>query len=926
MRPAGTSARPETVVVAGHGALAGQDVRIGTVYLQQASDAGARTLTDRRSFDERYRRYVAERHAKLEVAGLDLSRADHACWPLDAAYLSLELAEASQRWTEPDEESKPPTVVVKRAEQALAGRPRVLVRGLAGGGKTTLLQWLAVATAGDRLPAELADWKGRTPFILSLRTVTRRGPLPRPRGFLAAMGASLADAQPEGWADRLLSRGEALVLIDGVDEVPQEQRDATRAWLRELLASYPEARFVVTTRPSAVAEGWLASSGFTELTVRPMTATDTALFIERWHTAARHDTDSDAERAHLHDLEAALKVTVRAQRDLSQLSTTPLMCALICALHRDRRGHLPHSRMELYDAALSMLLVRRDRERDITCPEGIQLTRLQTVQLLQKLAYWLLRNRQAEMDLDTALALVADALPAMRAVSEQGTAPQVLAHLMARSGLLRQPTPDTVDFLHRTFQDYLGAKAAVEARDFPLLVNSAHDDQWEDVIRMAVGHARPHESADLLRRLLDRGEAQPEHRSRLHLLAAASLHYGTEIAPETRTLVERSADALMPPRSPEEADALAALGSGILDLLPGPGGLQEDEMDAVIRTAATIGGDQAFAFLQKFTRSLPVSSAPYELMRSWGHFDADHYAQDILLPLKGRLMLTVQTPEQRGALRLLSPVANVCFRAAFTSAETAEFLSAEHTDHLQILDGRLLTDVGFIRELCTLRSLALFRCNRLHHLEDLAGLPLRSLRLGQLPQSMSFDALSSLRRLRELALGTLLPWRSLADLPAPAGITNLFVGGLAGASLTGISRWPLLEKVTIGAEPDAVEWQELTALPHLTTLHVADCDLSEAVPMPGISNLALSPQRSDTRLDLVPELFPNLERLSLYCRNWAPDITPLRELKGLRLTLRVPGNVIGLTQFSPDKVSLVPRPRLSPWQPAAAPGSPAAPR
>jgi hypothetical protein len=50
------------------------------------------------------------------------------------------------------------------------------------------------------------------------------------------------------------------------------------------------------------------------------------------------------------------------------------MCALVCALHRDRRGHLPHSRMELYQAALSMLLVRRDRERSIDVPEGIQLT------------------------------------------------------------------------------------------------------------------------------------------------------------------------------------------------------------------------------------------------------------------------------------------------------------------------------------------------------------------------------------------------------------------------------------------------------------------------------------------------------------------------------------------------------------------------
>ncbi|MEU9112771.1 NACHT domain-containing protein [Streptomyces sp. NPDC048483] len=428
------------------------------------------------------------------------------------------------------------------------------------------MQWLAVATARGGLPEELADWRGLIPFVLPLWTLVRRGSLPEPHDFLFAVGAPLAASQPEDWADGVLARGEALILVDGIDEVPQEQRGATRDWLDRLLAAYADACFVVTTRPSAVPEGWLASSRFTELSVRPMNTADTAVFVSRWHTAARQSTGTEAERSPLHDLETALQVTVRAQRDLAQLSSTPLMCALICALHRDRRGHLPHSRMELYEAALSMLLVRRDLERNIDVPEGIRLTEHQSIQLLQRLACWLIRNRQTEMDRTTARALVDDALTAMQAVAEQGTADQVLTHLVGRSGLLRRPTTDTIDFAHRTFQDYLGSKAAIEAHDFPLLVNNAHDDQWEDVIRMAVAHARPAESADLLRRLVERGDAESEHRSRLHLLAAAGLQYATAIEPDARRLVEQRARHLMPPRSLEEAEELAALGPGILDL------------------------------------------------------------------------------------------------------------------------------------------------------------------------------------------------------------------------------------------------------------------------------------------------------------------------------------------------------------------------
>ncbi|MEU3950606.1 NACHT domain-containing protein [Streptomyces sp. NPDC029526] len=865
------------------------------------------------SFEERYLNYVAERHSQLTVVGLDLSRPERARWPLDAAYLSLELAERPESWPG-GEEADRPSVVVKRAEHALANCRRVLLRGLAGSGKTTLLQWLAVATARDELPEELADWRGQIPFVLPLRTLVRRGPLPEPHDFLSSVGTPLAASQPEGWADAALARGEALVLVDGIDEVPQEHRGTTRDWLERLLAAYRDARFVVTTRPSAVPEGWLASSRFTELSVRPMSAVDTGVFVGRWHTAARHGSATEAERSQLRELEAALQVTVRAQRDLAQLSSTPLMCALICALHRDRRGHLPHSRMELYEAALSMLLVRRDLERSIDVPEGIQLTEHQSVQLLQRLAYWLIRNRQTEMDRSTALALVGDALPAMQAVAEQGTADQVLAHLVGRSGLLRQPTADTIDFVHRTFQDYLGAKAAIETHDFPLLVNNAHDDQWEDVTRMAVAHARPVESADLLRRLVARGDAEDEHRSRLHLLAAASLQYATEIEPDARRLVEQRARALMPPRSQEEAAELAALGPGILDLLPGPEGLEDDEVDPVIETAAAIGGDQAYAFVRRFVQSLPPDSAPFAVFQGWKHFGADQYAHDILLPFRGRgrQFLEVHTRDQCDALRLLKPITDIHFQGEFTEDQIFEHLSPEHTHTLRISSGRLLRDLKFIRKLPALKTLELSECTQLAHLEDLAGTPLTSLSLTNQPSEFSFDALDSLPELTSLSFYTHLPSESLADVPAPEGLTSLNVGW-TDASLSGISRWQQLQELAISDGLDNAAWQEIATLPHLTELLISGYDLKHAVSLPSVTYLRLiSP--SDPQLDLVPDLFPNLQRFFINCQAVQPgttDITPLSQIKGLQVSVSYASSVTGLERFPPEAVRLYPRPRTA---------------
>ena len=54
-----------------------------------------------------------------------------------------------------------------------------------------------------------------------------------------------------------------------------------------------------------------------------------------------------------------------ADRHLRALTVSPLLCALVCALNRERRTQLPRDRMEIYEAALDMLLERRDRERGV---------------------------------------------------------------------------------------------------------------------------------------------------------------------------------------------------------------------------------------------------------------------------------------------------------------------------------------------------------------------------------------------------------------------------------------------------------------------------------------------------------------------------------------------------------------------------------
>ncbi|MEW2268134.1 NACHT domain-containing protein [Streptomyces sp. NPDC047868] len=802
---------------------------------------------------------------------------------------------------------------MERAEQALAGQRRTLVRGLAGSGKTTLLQWLAVSTARRSLPPELAHLEGCLPFVLPLRTLVRRGELPAPHEYLTAVGCPRDSAQPSNWADRALIDGRALLLIDGLDEVPQAQRAKTRQWLRELLAAYPQAAYLVTTRPSAVPEGWLADSGFTELTVRPMSTRDVSVFVTRWHTAAASNATTDQERAHLAALEETLKDTVRSQRDLARLTTTPLLCALVCALHRDRRGHLPHGRMALYEAALSMLMHRRDRERDIEAPEGLSLTEHQSVQLLQRLAYWLIRNGQTELDHDTARALVDDALPAMPHIAQQADADGVLTHLLARSGLLRQPTAETIDFVHRTFQDYLGAKAAIEARDIPLLVRHAHDDQWEDVLRMAVAHARPHERASLLRRLITRGDRTPKHRTRLHLLATACLEHATELDPAVREDVQQRTAALLPPRSHDEALTLAAVGPVILDLLPGPEGLEDDEAEAVVTTAGRIGGDAALTVMKKFRASADVG-VQSKLHADWSHFDTEDYAREVLAHIPGFRNMSVRSAEQLAALHHLRTPQAVTFTGNFTGSEIAGAIRPEELQVLSVIENSVLDNLDFLHAYTSLTDISFHQCPNVVDLTPLAGTPVSTLNLFECDVA-GIDDLRGLTHLTSLGLELELPHRNLEALPVGADLTNLWLGVNSCEhlrTLEGITRWPHLTTLNLCGPVDG--FSQISALPELNYLMLQVSAglsmLADLPPTQQIEEFWLGYWNADDDLAIVARALPNLKKLTISCyKHRQVDLTPLRGMADLSITINRADEVLGTEHFPLGAVIRKPRPR-----------------
>ncbi|MEU6847013.1 NACHT domain-containing protein [Streptomyces sp. NPDC046716] len=809
------------------------------------------------AFERRYLSYVADHHRHLTIYGIDLRDAPER-WPLEVAYLSLEATTGIPYREAPYIGHQEESSTRIRAEDAFDDdHDRVLLRGEAGSGKTTLLQWLAV-TATDHVP-----------FVLPLRTLVRAAALPAPAAFLSSVGCPLT--APDGWAERVLATGRALVLVDGLDEIPAADRHRVRSWLTSLIDAYDGNRWLLTSRPTAVRADWLADAGFREVLLPPMRGTDVATFVHRWHTAA----DAGA-------YEGALLDALRTKRDLARLATNPLMCGLICALHRERRGYLPTGRKELYDAALSMLLTRRDRERGMT---GVDLGEEAQLELLQHLAYALILSGRTEMSRAAAEAALERRLPSVASASPLGDAPAVLSALLLRSGLLRQPADGVVDFVHRTFQDYLGARHAVEeGHALPFVQRLADDTQGEDAIRMAVAHARPGERPALLHELLSTGTP------RLTLLALACLEHATTLAPEVRAEVERAAAALIPPRTTDAAKQLAEAGPLVLELLPGPEGLSDEEAHGVTIAASILGSREPVGALGVLRRFRGHSSLDVrrQLVGTWSRFDAQEFADEVLAHVDTEeLVLRAETPGEIAALRTLPPCAELALRGAHRPDTLISAIPAPAAvTYLSVRSNPYLHDLGVLTAFPSLKSLWVEECPQAVGLGRLAGLRLDRLGLARCRDLEGLERLDTLTGLSVLDFP--LPGTSLADSLSPdAPLEFLFLGrhSTDGTGLRGLHHWPTLTRLSLGpvtTAPTPEDWERVAALPALTSLYLNSvffrdhqASLRTLPELPRVTTVVLSDVHGDEDIRVLSGRLPQVRELHLLAAAGA-QLTPRR--------------------------------------------------
>lgn len=676
-------------------------------------------------FENEYRKSVSRYSDRLQLFGVESATAK-SIYSLSVAYISMSVGtgQASESGAHsgdlqadverPEKEGSEQSGYM-RVEHAIGNRNHILISGDAGSGKTTLLRWLALQSVTNAHSDALASWNQKIPFLVPLRSYVDAA-MPSPEKFIELIAPNLLGAMPQAWPHRVLAAGRAVVLIDGLDEIPSLQRSEALRWLDDLTQTFPNNKYLVTARPTAISEEWKALPSFYRADLLPMEHADIRAFITHWHAAAAKGSSSESAREEIRKSEKMILNVVRDKLLIRTLCTSPLLCALVCALNIDRAGQIPDNRMELYATALKMLVVHRDEARRIAVDRSVALDYAQAEILLRSFAQWLHENGRADAERAEFEQRIAKQLITLHRV--RGGQKQVSEHLLARSGVLREPVPGRVDFVHRSFLEYLAALAIVEDDSVHKLVLHAHEDHWREVVIMAAGHAKLTDREALINGIIDRGRDEPPYTHRLYLLAVACMETSPELGVDVQNRLRACLREVIPPHNMTEAAAVASAGSIAVEVLRRQPALAT-ESAASVRALSLIGGDAALQAMKTYRQDTRVTVSR-ELIRAWSSFDAEEFAKEVLSEsILDRGDLRVVDPESFRYLHHLKNLGQVQMEGSGLEFALSKVSSTPVPIRFDFSYSSTLKDLDFLQNFPNTIGLDLRFCR---FLTDLSGL------------------------------------------------------------------------------------------------------------------------------------------------------------------------------------------------------------
>lgn len=471
------------------------------------------------TFPPLYREWLRQQCANIDLLGVRVRQGQAV--KLNHIYVPLTTTPAQEA---PPEGKAKPKSKRSRAEQ-LEGREKpcllleqldqhsLYVPGDPGSGKSTFCRWVAwLVTAGsmpegdvpvskdyaEQFPKSLAP---RLPVLFRLRDAWHCLPPGAGREtlskveFESALAGFLDNDGITGldWAcvAAHLECGTALLIFDGVDEVPLRIGEGQQAYYpRAMLLSGLTAaaaawqrkknRVLITSRPYGIDEQQARGLPMRTATIRELDETLQQLLVRRWFRVLKDDAEQAARTA------GEMLEHLGERPELRELTTNPMLLTAMCVIY-NQGARLPQDKHDLYEQIVDNVLYNRYRNDATELDMARQ--HLTVVACGMHTGLGLEQQRvtpQAESsygDIERMIRAFHEVSP----VTYEGykNALDTRDQLLQRSGLLLSRGEKKAGFYHYTFQDFLAARRLADIqrdRLFDIFCERAETKEWRNTL------------------------------------------------------------------------------------------------------------------------------------------------------------------------------------------------------------------------------------------------------------------------------------------------------------------------------------------------------------------------------------------------------------------------------------------------------------
>jgi predicted NACHT family NTPase/tellurite resistance protein len=334
--------------------------------------------------------------------------------------------------------------------KAIRKYQKLIILGKPGAGKTTFLKYLAIQCNQGRFEAE------HVPIFVTLKDFAEAADAPSLLTYISHQGfehhSLLPDSDFEaplmGELYRIMQQGRAFILLDGLDEVRQDDCHRVLTEIRDASEQFRDCHFVITCRIAA----WeYTFEHFTEVEVADFDPSQIESFAAKWFSnkpvSPRYFIQYLANNSRIH-----------------QLAVSPLLLTLLC-LAFEEAGNCPDNRSELYKEGIDALLKKWDAKRGIQRDQvykGLSLQRKS--ELLEAIALTTFEQKDYFFKRQWVEQLITDylrKLPNAGGDTLLSDSAAILQSIEAQHGLLIERAKGIYSFSHLTFHEYFAARQLV---------------------------------------------------------------------------------------------------------------------------------------------------------------------------------------------------------------------------------------------------------------------------------------------------------------------------------------------------------------------------------------------------------------------------------------------------------------------------------